>query len=150
MHAGEMGRCKEGYDIAKCSNESTDASKEGSVGANGAEAREALLESHDGLLVQVAVLINFSIEHKGTESLDGEVELVAPHHLGCGPHEVVGPVHIARSMEVAVVINSAESLLEHVGVEEWVQGVTRDAECVNLAGDNTSVLLAGQVLCMDK
>ena len=61
-------------------------------------------------------------------------------------HEVVGPVgEGVTSVGVLVVLDEGQALLQHLGVEEGVQGVARDAETVDLGTELTRVLLLRQV-----
>ena len=114
--------------------------------ADQTEALKALLERQDGLLVQVSVVLNLSINHVCGEALDCEVELVLPEAISRLGHPVLGPSCVLWSVQRLVVFDSAESLLEHLSVKEWVEGVSRHAECIDLSGNDASVLLTCQVL----
>ena len=116
------------------------------MSANSSEAFKALLEGHESLLVEVAIVLNFTESHVGGSALDNEVELVRPHVVGHSAHEDVRPASVLNSMEKTVVFDGGEALLQHCRVEKGVQGVTGDIQGVDLSGNDTRVLLGRQVL----
>ena len=116
------------------------------MGTNGAKVSKTLLDGHNSLLVKVDVVLHLTVEHVGCGTLHSIVELVFPQTLGCLSHPVVGPSCVLLTMKVLVVFNVCQALLEDVGVEQWVERVTRHRECVDLARHNTGVLLTCQVL----
>ena len=107
------------------SDEAADCSKHGSGGTDARSAEHLLLESHDRLLLQVLVLLNLTEDNVGGEALNGVVELVLPEVLARVSHQEVRPARILLSMQVLIFLDVGETIFQHCGVEEGVQGVTR-------------------------
>lgn len=73
------------------SEQAADTDEEGSVSTDGAKAAKALLEGHDGLLVEVLVLLDLAVQHVASCALDCEVDLILPELGGGLGHEVLRP-----------------------------------------------------------
>jgi len=87
-----------------------------------------VVESDEGSISEVSVLLNFSENDVGGEGLDGVVELVAHEVAGCALHVVMGPVlESVAAISDLVVFNQSKSLLEDVCVKEGVECVLRSA-----------------------
>ena len=83
-----------------------------------------MINSQDGLLVQVAVVLHLTVDNVRGEALHSEVKFVLPELLCCSMHPEVRPARDSGSMELLVVIDGGQTLLENVGVQQWVQSVT--------------------------
>ena len=77
-----------------------------------AERTEALIESHDSLCLEVAILLDFTEDHVGGEAFHSIVELVLPELRGFVAHPIVWPKRVFLSMECSEVLNHLQSLLE--------------------------------------
>jgi hypothetical protein len=95
---------------------------------------------------QMLVVLQVSVHNVCGERLDSIVNFVAVEVAPCVPHEVVRPVgeHVT-AVGVLVVLDERQALLQHLGVQERVQGVARDAESVDAGAELTRVLLLRQV-----
>jgi len=95
----------------------------------------------------VLVLGDVTVHDIRGESLDSIVELVAIEVSHSVLHEVEGPVLVVvAAVSSLVVLDRSETLLEDIGIEEGVQGVTRYAHLVEARSELTTVLLLCQVL----
>ena len=130
----------------KSSNQGTDSSKGTSSRTNHTEACETLVDCHDGLFVEVAVVLNLAVDHVGEEALHCEVALVLPHSVGGLAHPEVRPAGISDPVQVLVVLNRLKALLKNLGVEQGVESVLGDRKSIDLAWENARVLLTRQVL----
>ena len=110
-----------------------------------AERTEALIESHDSLCLEVAILLDFTEDHIGSEALNSIVELILPKLRGLVAHPIVWPIRISLSMECSEVLNHLQSLLEDCSVQKGVQSVSAHGQSVDLSWNYTTVLLRSQV-----
>ena len=119
----------EATNVQNCHSSRSDKSADGhegsTRGSDCAKASEALVDSHDGLLVEVAVVLDFTVDHVGEETLHSKVHLVLPEVVGRLTHEEVGPAGVADSVQVLVVLDRVEALLQDLCVQHRVQGVLR-------------------------
>ena len=79
-------------------------------------AFDSLIDCHQSLLIEVTILLDFAEEHVTSETLDGKVELIAPHVATYSLHGVIGPVLELGTMDSIVVFDGIESLLEDLSV----------------------------------
>lgn len=132
--------------IFQPSDKRTKSAKNGTSCTNRTEASKTLLERHNSLFVQVSVVLDFTVDHVGCESLNSDVGLVLPKTVGSLTHPEVGPASVSCTMQSLVVVDSGKSLLQDRSVEKGVKSVTGHAEGIDLARNYTLVLLGRQVL----
>ena len=106
------------------SNQKADGGQDARCGSNGAERIKALIERHDRLRLQVAILLHLTEDHVRRKPLHRVVKLVLPKLAGLLAHPVVGPVRIFHAMQRPEVLNHPQPLPQNVRVQKWVQGVT--------------------------
>lgn len=83
-----------------------------------------LLQGHEAGLVHLAAVGEVSVDQVRKEALHSQVALVAHHVAAEARQSEVGPVGTLDTVHILVVLNSIKSVLESIGVEQGVQGVS--------------------------
>jgi hypothetical protein len=128
------------------SNEGAQSEEHSHVEGRGSGQLSLLLVSHKLDRVHVLEVLDVSVDHVPSKSLDSVVDLISvemsPHVAECVVHPVLVDV---TSIRILVVSDKSESLLQHVRVQQGVQLVTGSVECTNARTEFATVLLLGQV-----
>ena len=129
------------------SNQKADGGQDTRCHSNGGERIQALIERHDCLRIQIAILLHLTEDHIGRKPLHRVVKLVLPKVAGLLAHPVVWPVRVALAMQRPEVLNHPQALLQNVRVQQRVQRVSAHGQGVDLSWHDPAVLLRCQVLC---
>jgi hypothetical protein len=110
-----MGPCR-------CSDQKSNSSGKESVPANLEEVLELLVSGKEGRAVNIAVVLDLTVNLICKECLHSVVELEFPEVGANIPNCEVGPVGMLNSVKETVVVGNPQTVLEGVKVNDRVQG----------------------------
>ena len=85
-----------------------------------------LLDSRQSLPVHNSEVLHIVHEQAECARLDHKVDLVAHHMTKHALHSEVGPVCPLNPMQILVVLNDSEPVAKGLGVQQWIQRISRD------------------------
>ena len=85
---------------------------------------ELLVCGEEGRTVNIAVVLDLTVNLIGKECLHSVVELEFPEVASNIPNGVVGPVGVLDTVKETIMVGHPQAVLEGVKVNDWVQGVS--------------------------
>ena len=107
---------------------------------------ELLVSGKEANALDVAVVLDLTVDLVQEEGLNGIVELVFPEVVASISHSEVRPVGMLNSVKEAVVLCYPQAILESFKVDSRVKGVSGRVEHGEAISVVATVLLLSQVL----
>lgn len=85
---------------------------------------ELLISGKESDVLDVAVVLDLTVDLVDEEGLQGVVELEFPEMGAHISHGVVGPVGMLNSVKQAVVVSNPETVLEGVKIDGGVESIS--------------------------
>ena len=85
---------------------------------------ELLVCGEEGRTVNIAVVLDLTVNLIGEECLHSVVELEFPEVASNIPNGVVGPVGVLNTVKETIMVGNPQTVLEGVKVNDRVQGVS--------------------------
>ena len=105
-----------------------------------------LISGEEGDTVDVAVVLDLTVNLVSEEGLHSVVELVLVEMGSNISHCVMRPVSVLNSMQEAIVLSNPKTVLQSLKINSGVQAVLRGVQSGNTISIVTAELLLGQVL----
>ena len=113
-----MGPCR-------CSDQKSNSGGKESAPANLEEVIELLVSGEEGHAVNIAVVLDLTVNLICKECFHSVVELEFPDVAANIPYCVMGPVSVLNTVKETVVVGNPQTVLEGVKVNDRVQGISR-------------------------
>jgi hypothetical protein len=104
-----------------CSDQKSNGGGKESVPANLEEVIELLVCGEEGRTVNIAVVLDLTVNLIGEECLHSVVELEFPEVASNIPNGVVGPVGVLNTVKETIMVGNPQTVLESVKVNDRVQ-----------------------------
>lgn len=128
------------------SDEKSDSSCEETVPCNGTEMSHLLISGNEGDTINVAVVLDLTVNLVGKEGFHCVVELILVKVGSDVFHGVMRPVGMLNSMQEAIVLGDPQTVLQGLKIDCGVQAVFGGVQSRKTISIVTTVLLLGQVL----
>lgn len=108
----------------RCSDQKSNSGGKESVPANLEEVLELLVCGEERRTVNIAVVLDLTVNLIGEECLNSVVELEFPEMASNIPNGVVGPVSVLSTVKETIMVGHPQTVLEGVKVNDRVQGIS--------------------------
>ncbi len=107
-----------------CSDKKGYSGGKESIPADLEEVLELLVSGEESRTVNIAVVLDLTVNLIGEECLHSVVELEFPDVASNIPEGIVGPVGVLNTVKETVVVGNPQTVLEGFKINDGVQGVS--------------------------